>query len=178
MYGSREATVKLVMYSDTDCQYCRSLYTKLKNVVASYEYDQVALVYRHLPIYYFRGNIDASEYASECVFREKNDDGFFTYLDRLFAQLPVGVQTDNIDEEIIFKSGEHAGVVREVLSQCIGQEYGKTTIEKQHNSGGALGIIVIPHTFVVSDNAPYEIPQNQSESTFKATIDSILYPRN
>ena len=173
IFGSRDATVKLVLYSDNDCQYCRSLYPKLKKAVKAYP-GHVALVYRHLPIYYFRGTIDDSEYASECVFREKGDDGFFAYLDALFERLPEGIQTENVDKQIIFESAREAGVSQEIIEDCIEKEYAKASIMNQHDSGGVLGVIVIPHTFMVSDKYIYELPRDQSEEVVNKSVGLLL----
>lgn len=174
VYGSRDASIKLVLYSDHNCQYCRALYPKLKTIVDAYPNEVVSLVYRHIPIYNTRDEVDEAEIAGACVWRSSGDTGFFQFLDALYGQLPSGEQTSNISRDLLRQSAAEAGVENELLDNCITEAYGSDFIASQHSSGGALGVIVVPHTFIVSENNIYEVPRNQSTETFLTIVNSIL----
>lgn len=174
IYGDPNALIKLVVYSDADCQYCRSLYPRLKKIVDSYPPETVAMVYRHVPLYEFRGSIDKEEIVSECVAREQGNEGFFNFMDALFARLPKGVRTQNISATIIIESALIAGVSKEVISECLDKKYGTALITSQHESGAILGVSTVPHTFIVSHQEVYEVVGAKPESVFRAIIDSII----
>ena len=173
VYGSSTAQVRLIMYSDTDCRYCRRLYPKLKNIVDTSN-GLVSLTYRHIPIYYYRGEVDESELAGACVARQLSDKGFFRYLDALFARLPEGVETHNIDTEIVLTSATDAGMAEDEVKACLAESYGQSAIESQHQSGGVLGIIIVPHTFMVYEDNYYSIGYNRAEFVYRTLIDKLL----
>lgn len=176
VYGARNADVKFIMYSDADCRYCRSLYPKLKNIVDTSEEGSVALVYRHIPLYSHRDTIDATEIAGMCVAREQGDEGFFRFIDALFARLPAGVETDDVELSTLLASGSVAGVDDTVLQDCIESGYGADVLLSQHSSGGALMVVTIPHTFVVSDTEVYSMPLDLPEAAFRNAVNSLAQP--
>ena len=174
IYGERNALIKIIEYSDTDCQYCRALYPRLKRIVDYYPPGTVAMIYRHIPIYEFRGSIDKEEIMSECVARERGNEGFFNFIGALFARLPKGERTQNVAESIILESALEAGVSEKVARECLEEKYGTALIASQHESGDVLGITTVPHTFIVSSQEIYEVVGAKPESVFRAIIDSII----
>lgn len=177
VYGAQDASMHLIMYSDADCQYCRSLYPKLKRVVDSYPVGTVSLAYRYLPLYYTRGIIDDTERAGMCVARDEGDEGFFAFHDALFAALPEGVETSEIEQEILIKSAAAAGITEDVLIECIGSGYGEDRIVDQHRSGGAFGIVGIPYTFLLSELGAYPLPRDLDEQVYRSSVNYVLSER-
>lgn len=173
VYGNPDAPIRLVKYSDANCQYCRFLYPKLKSIVDSYP-NEVALVYRHIPLYRFRGTIDEEELAAECVFREQGNTGFFVFLDSLFARLPSGVQVQDVSLSDIEQSAAHAGLDANTVRRCIEERYGVESINRSHQSGEVLGVGSIPHTFIVSADEMYDIVGNKPEATFRSIVESMM----
>ncbi|MEX0917459.1 MAG: thioredoxin domain-containing protein [Candidatus Paceibacterota bacterium] len=173
VYGLRDAPIKLIEYGDINCQYCRVLYPRLKNVVDAYP-ESVAFVYRHIPIYGRTDEVSRGEIASECVHREKGDAGFFSYLDTLFEKLPSNRQTAEVPFKILTEAAEEVGVEQSTLEACIESEYRTSLIKKQHGSGGALGVYIVPHTFIVSDKAVYDIVGAEFEEVYRKIVESML----
>lgn len=174
VYGNKDAEVKLILYSDTDCQYCRQLYPTLKELVDEYPNNSVALVYRHLPIYFYRGEIDNSERLSTCLGEKFGDKTFFAFLDNLFARLPSGVQTDAVSSSTLITAAVAADVTTEETEHCLQNYQNTETIKAQHESGGTLGVVTIPYVFVVEGDIYYEITGRYSKEVYSRVIDEIL----
>jgi|AntRauTorcE11897_2_1112592.scaffolds.fasta_scaffold08011_3 protein-disulfide isomerase len=85
--GNIDAEVVLVEYSDFFCPFCSSFHDTMKQIVGTYEADQVAWVYRHFPIPQLQGHEQAPLYAqaSECVADLGGNDAFWSFSDSVFA---------------------------------------------------------------------------------------------
>jgi hypothetical protein len=172
VYGSRSAATRLVFYGDASCQYCRQLFFTLRSVVDESN-GSVALVYRHIPIRYLRGVVGAEEIASECVQRERGDEGFFAFIQNLYTKIGPQGTVNPVPDKIIFESAEMVGVSKATIDECIQQRYAVAHIESQHIRGELLGVGTIPHTFIVTDTGNLSVTGNRPASFFWATINSI-----
>ncbi len=173
VYGNPNAQILLVKYTDVNCEFCRYLYPKLKRIVDSNP-DTIALMYRHIPLYRYRGIIDEEEAAAECVARERGEDAFFEFMDDLYTFLPEGVQLLDIPLEDVKRSASKVGVTSEVIDQCFADKYGFENIKRQHKTGEVLGVGTVPHTFLVSSQSVYDIVGNKPEATFREIVDIML----
>lgn len=78
--GKKDAPIKFTVFSDFDCQYCKTYNTTVKQVLTTYG-DQVYFVFKHLPLPSHPQANNAAEAAS-CA----EDQGkFMVYTDLLFA---------------------------------------------------------------------------------------------
>ena len=75
LYGSMDADVFLVEYSDYRCGFCGVFHETILEVLEKYE-GRVAWVYRHTP--YQPGGMEAAV-ASECIAKLVGDDAFWEY---------------------------------------------------------------------------------------------------
>ncbi|MEP7162206.1 MAG: DsbA family protein [Candidatus Moraniibacteriota bacterium] len=77
--GKKDASVKMVVFSDFQCQFCKNFHAESKKVLAAYG-EKVSLVFKHWPLpAHAQGETAAM--ASECA----NDQGkFMEYADLLF----------------------------------------------------------------------------------------------
>ncbi|MDO8512725.1 MAG: thioredoxin domain-containing protein [bacterium] len=115
--GSATATTTIVLYSDTQCPYCRVFYPELKKVLS--ENPDVRLVYRPTP---FKPTGQVEEKAMDCA----NDQGkYWEYLDAIYTS----TDTENIiDPARLAKIGTDLGLDGTVFSQCLSSDkYGSKT---------------------------------------------------
>lgn len=82
--GNADAPIKLVEYSDFECPFCTRFHNEAKTLVDQYG-DQVAWVYRHLPLTSLHPNAVALAEVSECVAEIAGNDAFWEYTDIVFA---------------------------------------------------------------------------------------------
>lgn len=84
VYGSREAAITMIEFSDFQCPYCARAHPTVTQIVAESD-GEINWVYRHLPL----GNHPAAypaSVASECARELNGDDAFWAFADALFAQ--------------------------------------------------------------------------------------------
>lgn len=82
IFGSLDAPVSIIEFSDYECPYCQLLHPTLQKIVA--EYPSVNWIYRHFPL---SGHANAlgSSIAAECVAKLEGNDAFWTFTSALFA---------------------------------------------------------------------------------------------
>lgn len=94
--GSATALVKLVVFSDFDCLFCKAWYTRQLRESLKAEFgDQLAIVFRHYPVA-SEGSLTVAE-ASQCAAEQ---DKFWAFHDAWFEQHVLG-QDEIAEEEIV-----------------------------------------------------------------------------
>jgi len=81
VFGSRDADVFLVEYSDYRCGYCGLFHETIREILTRYE-GKVAWVYRHTP--YQPGGKEAAV-ASECIAELAGEEAFWSYTEKALA---------------------------------------------------------------------------------------------
>ncbi|MSR70574.1 hypothetical protein EXS62_00835 [Candidatus Kaiserbacteria bacterium] len=82
--GSPSAPVVLIEYSDFQCPFCSRVDPTLKQIVSESN-GNIAWVYRHLPLESIHPNAKPAAIASECIFEQLGNDGFWKFSDAIFA---------------------------------------------------------------------------------------------
>ena len=83
-FGSATAPTVLIEYSDFQCPFCSRVHPTLKRIVEESN-GGIAWVYRHLPLESIHSEAKPAALASECVFEQLGNDGFWKFADALFA---------------------------------------------------------------------------------------------
>jgi len=83
IYGNPEATIKVIVYSDFECPYCKIFHKTMIGVVNE-SGGNVSFVFRHWPLHQ---NSVAKLIAAECVAKIKGNDAFWNYADLVFGLL-------------------------------------------------------------------------------------------
>lgn len=81
--GSPTAPLVLIEYSDFQCPFCSLIYPTLKKIVDGSN-GQIAWVYRHFPLESIHPQARGAAMASECVFEQLGDQGFWKFGETLF----------------------------------------------------------------------------------------------
>lgn len=84
-FGSKDAEVVIVEYSDLECPYCAKFHDTLHQLVTDYN-GKVAWVYRHLPLTQIHATAEDKALASECVAELGGNDAFWKYIDNIFEK--------------------------------------------------------------------------------------------
>ncbi len=82
-FGSKDAEIVIVEYSDLECPFCARFHGTMHQVVKDYN-GKVAWVYRHLPLEGLHPNAFNKALSSECVYDLGGDTKFWMYIDSLF----------------------------------------------------------------------------------------------
>ena len=83
--GNPEATVVMVEFSDTECPFCKQFDTTMHQVIAAYEPNEVAWVYRHFPLTQLHPKAPKEAEAMECAAEMGGNDTFWAYSDELYS---------------------------------------------------------------------------------------------
>lgn len=156
IFGSKDAPIKLVEYSDPNCRYCRAFHPTMKKIMSDFaDSGKVAWIYRHFAILGPESVTQA--HATECAAElggpagsQSNNEMFWRYLDNLFeskdesAQLLPGKTVESIAGEV--------GLDKEQFLAC--QESGRyikkiNDLRQDATNAGAQGT---PYTVVLGNN--------------------------
>jgi protein-disulfide isomerase len=93
--GDPTNPVRICMFMDEECLPCRGFYKSFvsywgKNL-SSYSY----IVYRHYPLRMMHAKSEIEAEASECVFAQKGNQGFWKYVDLLGVKISPVIETTN-----------------------------------------------------------------------------------
>ncbi len=140
-FGKADSKVKVVVFSDFQCPYCKMFWSTLRDTMKNYA-DKVLFVYKHLPLD-IHPQADNAALAAECA-QEQNK--FWEYGDKLYAtQDDWGKTTDTQ----LFKTyAQQLGLNTAQFNQCLdGQKY-QSMIDADKNQANDLGLSGTPAIFV------------------------------
>ena len=79
--GSANPSFTVIEYSDFQCPFCARVHPTLQSLVDTN--DDVAWVYRHLPLDFHPEAMPAA-IAAECAYAEEGNDAFWMFTDTIF----------------------------------------------------------------------------------------------
>lgn len=82
--GNKDATVVVIEYSDLQCPYCQSFHKTMTSLIAQYDQNQVAWVFRHFPLSFHKFARAYAE-ATECAYKLGGNDKFWELADKIFT---------------------------------------------------------------------------------------------
>ncbi len=171
--GNPKADIVIVEYSDIECPFCKQFHSTLHQLMSEYGAEgKLAWVYRHFPIDNLHSKARKEAEATECAAELGGNDGFWKYIDAIFAitpsnngldpaKLPVVAEQVGLDVtkfNVCLSSGKYAQHVANDLADA--------------TTGGARGT---PYSviFAKGDRIPLTqgaLPYND----MKTIIDTIL----
>lgn len=83
--GNADATYTIVEYSDFECPYCQIHHDTMKELVA--ENENIAWVYRHLPLTSIHKGAQLKSEAAECIAAAHGTEAFWQFADKNFELL-------------------------------------------------------------------------------------------
>jgi protein-disulfide isomerase len=136
--GNINAKVKLIVYTDPECPFCKGYYKNVNDLYNNYpNKDDLAIVYRHFPLEQLHPRALKESEALECAADLGGEDSFWKFADILYAETPSNNQLDPA------KLNEFAGRINidtTKFADCVSS--GKYTakiaeaVTAGHNAGG------------------------------------------
>ena len=161
--GPENAKVTLIEFSDIQCPYCSQFHPTVKQLLADYPND-LRVVYKHFPLSSLHPMAQSSAEASECLAEQKGDEGFFTYLDALFAQ------QDSLGRDLYVSEAKKLGVNESQFTDCIDSGKYKSRVSSDYQQGLQAGITGTPGSFVNTQMVRGALPYAQ----VKAMVETEL----
>lgn len=176
--GDPNAQIKLVVFSDLECPFCKNFHLTMKQVLEAYN-GKVALVYRHFPLDRHPKAVMEAQ-ASECASEIGGNQAFWAYIDRLFEITP---SNNGLDLNELPKIAEFIGLDKARFQTCLG-DTGKNIDRIQNNANEAIksGAEGTPYSVVIAGNGkkivipgafPFE-PETPNGPSVKTIIDQAL----
>lgn len=139
--GLKETKVKVVLFSDFQCPYCKTFYDSYKKAISEYK-DRVLFAYKHLPLDFHKQAMNAAV-AADCA---EEQGKFWEMADRLYSS-----QSDWQNTEGTAKFKTYAatlGLNAAKFNQCVDENKPKNKIEADQKMAQEFGISGTPAFFV------------------------------
>jgi protein-disulfide isomerase len=164
--GGKTAKVTIQIFSDFECPFCKRVEDTLKQVEKAYG-DKVKFVWRHKPLPMHKNAPLASE-ASQEIYKQKGNDGFWKYHERLFAEQgkPDAYARASLDKY----AEEMGGIDMAKFKKALDANTHKAFVDSETAVADKAGISGTP-AFVING---YFVSGAQPFAKFKKTIDRAL----
>ena len=139
--GPEEAKVKVILFSDFQCPYCKAFHDSFRKAIGEYR-DKVLFVYKFLPLDFHKQAMNAAV-AAACA---QEQGKFWEMADKLYAS-----QSDWQNTEGMAKFKSYAGALgldTAKFNQCVDKEKPKDKIEADRKMAQDFGISGTPALFV------------------------------
>lgn len=161
--GNKDAKVTLVEFSDLQCPFCRKFHPTVKQLLSAYP-DQVRWVYKHFPLDTIHSEARPAAEASECVWEQKGDDGFWRFVDGVFEN------QERIGSQLYRELAQEIGVNMGQFESCISSRKYQQKVEDDYQKGLAAGVRGTPGSFMNGREIPGAVPYSELESTLKSLL--------
>lgn len=142
--GPKDSKVKVVIFSDFQCPYCKVLYNSLRGVMKNYS-DKVLFAYKHLPLGIHPQAQNAS-LASGCALEQGK---FWEYADKLYASQSDLASVSDAANVSKFKTyARTAGLKTADFDKCLDDKKYQTQIDADKNEAASFGISGTPAIFI------------------------------
>lgn len=170
IYGNPQARFIIQEYSDLECPYCKGFFETPK-AVADASNGQVAVEWFHTPLSFHEPAATQEAVATECVFEQKGNKGFWVSLQYLFdttygngkgsAALANLAESFNLDADKYLK--------------CINSPESRQKIEKAKEIAAAAGVNSTPSSIIVDTKtgAQTVIGGAQDQSVLMEAIEKL-----
>lgn len=143
--GPIDAPLTLIVYTDTECPFCKDFHGVVQQVLQSYP-KTVRVVYRHFPIIDKHPRAVVEAQAVECAGELGGAKSFFAYLDRIFEVTP---SNNNLNPDQLPAIAEQVGLDVQDFNECVSSEKYKVKVRQALDDGRAVGIASTPTFFIV-----------------------------
>ncbi len=154
-FGPENAKVKIVVFSDFECPYCREFaHTIRENIPQKYPKD-VRVIFEDFPIDSLHPWARAAAEASHCL-TDGEPELFWAYHDWIF-QHQGEINTGNLREKVLGFAKEHSADAAKVAT-CLDTRATKGEVETSLHTGRELGVEKTPTFYVNGRPVPGALP--------------------
>ena len=147
--GDLKAPLKLVVYSDLECPFCKYFHFELQKLAKDYvTTGKLAIIYRQLPIESLHSKAKKEAEASECVAELGGNSKFWQYLDKIYAITP---SNDGLELTKLPELASELGLDPKNFNQCLDSGKYSEKISKSITEANSLGIQGTPAPFIIDN---------------------------
>jgi len=161
--GNPNAKITLVEFSDFQCPFCSRFHPTAKQALQEYG-DDIRWVYKHFPLDSIHPEARPSAEASECMWEQKGDDGFWKFVDAMFEnQSRLG---SAFYEEVALQ----IGVNLSQFQTCVSERKYQDKVEQDYQQGVQGGVTGTPGSFVNGTPVKGAVPYAQLKAIIEAEL--------
>ncbi len=168
--GDRDAKISIIEFSDTECPFCKRFHPTMKRIIDDYG-DEVQWAYRHFPLDSLHSKARKEAEAAECAGELGGNDGFWAYLDRIFAITP---SNDGLDLALLPDIAEYVGLDRSEFEACLSSGKYANKIEDNYQQAVAAGGRGTPYSVLIVGDQKIPLSGALPYEQVKSTIDALL----
>jgi protein-disulfide isomerase len=166
-FGPADAKVKLVIFSDFECPYCREFAkTVRENIPKKYPKD-VRVVFEDFPLEPIHPWARAAAEASHCV-GDQNADAFWAYHDWIFEHA-TEIKADTLKAKILAWAGAEKLDVPK-LESCMDTHAEAGVVSQSEKRGRELMVQQTPTAFVNGREVPAALPWKDLDSVIQIEL--------
>ena len=189
-FGPANAKVRIVIFSDFECPYCREFAQTIRdNVPAKYPND-VRVVFKDFPIQHMHKWAQAAAEASHCVGDQK-PEAFWAFHDWMFEHQQEVNESSVREKALAIAKGQNLDLSK--VASCIDTHATAETVNRSLQAGQELQIQQTPTCFVngrmltgavpwsaldaviqLELNRPKDIPGSSSEKCCEVNIPTVI----
>ncbi len=148
IYGSADARISLLEYSDFECPYCKRFHPTAKQAVDAYG-GKVNWVYRHFPLAFHNPLAQKQAEASECAAEIGGNDGFWRYADTLYERTRSNGNGFPLDGLVPLAA--ELGLDQARFSDCLESGRYAGRVQEDFREGQAIGISGTPGNILLDN---------------------------
>lgn len=168
--GNPKAKVTIVEFSDTECPFCKRFHPTMQQVLTAYG-DKVRWVYKHFPLDSLHAKARKEAEATECAGELGGNDGFWKYLDKLFAVTP---SNDGLDPAQLPQIAEDVGLNRKKFETCLNSGKYAGRVAEQLAQGEAAGARGTPHSLILVGDKTIPVSGAVPFAQLKSILDPLV----
>lgn len=141
VFGNKEAKVRMVVYSDFQCPYCKLLYQSVRSVMKEYG-DKVAFDYKEMPLD-MHAQANNAALASQCALEQGK---YWEYADVLYNSQSSWANTKDAAK---FKDyARNIGLNGQQFNQCLDDKKYQSKVDADKSEAEGYGITGTPAMFI------------------------------
>lgn len=164
--GDANAQVTVVEFSDLECPFCKQFHPTMKQLLSEYG-NKVRWVYKHFPLTSLHPKAQKEAEASECAWDQKGNDGFWSYVDKVYEVTP---SNNGLDAAELPKIAEQVGLNKAKFEDCLNSGKFTQKVQADYQEGISKGVQGTPSNFVNGTPVAGAVPYD----TLKSAVESAL----
>ncbi|HSI21230.1 MAG TPA: DsbA family protein [Verrucomicrobiae bacterium] len=144
--GKKESKVKMVIYTDLECPFCKKLHTVLPAITTEFG-NSVEIVFRHFPLTIHPSAHMEAEVVN-CAIEQSLEKGI-RLIDKTYAETTSSGTTYNLGQYLDL--GASVDLDRSKLTLCMEQNRYAKSVDEDLESGRSLGVRLTPTVFFLKE---------------------------
>jgi protein-disulfide isomerase len=145
--GDIDARIKLIVFTDLECPYCKSFHQRTQPALISEYGDDIAIILRHYPLPSRPKALPEAE-AAECAAVLGGEHAFWGFINAVFAVTP---SNNGLDLNQLPDIALRLGLDVDAFTQCQTDGRGEERVRKDVIDGAFAGINLTPSILVVGE---------------------------